>query len=266
MGLCWQSNASAFLYPVEVGHSFSSKEQASFNLWLQSPSAVILEPRKIKSVSVSIVSSSICHEVMGPDAIIFVFWMLSFKPAFSLFSFTFIKRLFSSSSLSAIRVVSSAYLKLLIVLPAILTPACASSIPTFRMMYSEYKLSKQGDNIQLWYTPFPIWNQSIIPCLVLTVASWPAYRFLRRQVRWSGISISLRTFQFVGFTQSKALAYQWSRSRCFSGILLFFSMIQCMLAIWSLVPLPFLNSAWTSEVLSSHTVEARLGEFWALLC
>ena len=44
---------------------------------------------------------------------------------------------------------------------------------------------------------FPIWNQSIVPCLVLTVASWPAYRFLRRQVRWSGISISLRIFQFV---------------------------------------------------------------------
>ena len=76
--------------------------------WLQSPSAVILEPRKIKSVTVSIVSPSICPEVMGPDAFIFVFWMLSFMPAFSLSSFTFIKRLFSFSSLSAMRVVSSA--------------------------------------------------------------------------------------------------------------------------------------------------------------
>ena len=72
--------------------------------WLQSPSAVILEPPKIKSVTVSIVSLSIYHEMMGPDAMILVFWMLSFKPAFSLTSFTFIKRLFSSSSLSAIRV------------------------------------------------------------------------------------------------------------------------------------------------------------------
>ena len=80
--------------------------------WLQSPSAVILEPRKIKSDSVSTVSPSICHEVMGPDAMILVFWMLNFKPTFSLSSFTFIKRLFSSS-LSAIRVVSSAYLSLL---------------------------------------------------------------------------------------------------------------------------------------------------------
>ena len=63
--------------------------------WLQSPSAVILEPKKIKSVIVSIVSLSICHEVMGPDAIILIFWMLSFKPAFSLSSFTSIKRLFA---------------------------------------------------------------------------------------------------------------------------------------------------------------------------
>ena len=65
--------------------------------WLQSPSTVILEPRKIKSATVSAVSPSIFHEVMGPDAIIFVFWMLSFKPTFPLSSFTFIKRLFSSS-------------------------------------------------------------------------------------------------------------------------------------------------------------------------
>ena len=79
--------------------------------WLQSPSAVILEPPKIKSATVSL---SICHEVMGPDVMIFVFWMLSFKPTFSLSSFTFIKRLFSYSSLSAIRVVLFAYLRLLI--------------------------------------------------------------------------------------------------------------------------------------------------------
>ena len=60
--------------------------------WLQSPSAVILEPPKIKSDTVSTVSPSISHEVMGPDAMIFVFWMLSFKPIFSLSSLTFIKR------------------------------------------------------------------------------------------------------------------------------------------------------------------------------
>ena len=98
--------------------------------WLQSLSIVILEPKKIKSVTVSIVSSS-CHEVMGPDAMILVFWMLSFKPTFSFFSFTFIKRLFSSSSLSSIRMVLSAYLRLLIFLPSVLIPACASSSPAF---------------------------------------------------------------------------------------------------------------------------------------
>ena len=94
--------------------------------WLQSPSAVILKPKKIKSVTVSIVSSFTCYEVMGPDAMILVFWMLNFKPAFSLSSFTFIKRLFSSSSLSAVRVVSFADLRLIFLL-AILIPACASS-------------------------------------------------------------------------------------------------------------------------------------------
>jgi len=66
--------------------------------WLQSPSAVILEPPKIKSATVSIVSQSICHEVMGPNAMILVFWMLSFKPTFSLSSFPFIKRLLVTQS------------------------------------------------------------------------------------------------------------------------------------------------------------------------
>ena len=74
--------------------------------WLPSPSAVILESPKIKSVTIYIFSPSICHEVIGPDAMILVFWTLSFKPAFSLFSSTFISRFFSSSSLSAKRVVS----------------------------------------------------------------------------------------------------------------------------------------------------------------
>ena len=123
--------------------------------WLKSPSAVILEPKKIKSVVISIISPSIYCDVMGPDATIFVLWMLNFKPAFSLSSFTFIKRLFSSSSLSAIRVLSSAYQRLLTFLPAILIPACASSSPTFLVMYSAYKLNKQGDNIQSKSTPFP---------------------------------------------------------------------------------------------------------------
>ena len=82
--------------------SFLPKSKHLFISWLQSPSAVILEPEEIKSVTVSIVSPSVCHEVVGLNAMIVVFWMLSFKPAFSLSSFTFIKRLLSSSLLSAL--------------------------------------------------------------------------------------------------------------------------------------------------------------------
>ena len=72
---------------------------------------------------------------------------------------------------------------------------------------SAYKLNKQGDNIQPWCTPFPILNQSVVPCAVLTVASWPPYRFLRRQVRWSGIPICWRIFHgLLWSTLSNALA------------------------------------------------------------
>ena len=145
--------------------------------WLKSPSAVILDPPQNSHFST--VSPTTCHEVMWPDAMILAFWMLSFKPTFSLYSFTFIKRLFTSPLLSAIKVVSSAYLRILIFLPAILIPFFASSSPVFLMMYSVCKLNKQGDNIQPWCTPFPIWSQSVVPCPVLTVASWPAYRFFR---------------------------------------------------------------------------------------
>ena len=86
-------------------------------------------PQKKKNcITVSTVSPSICHKVMGLDALTFVFWMLSFKPTYSLSSFTFVKRLFSSSLLSVIRVESSAYLSLLIFLLGILIPVCASSL------------------------------------------------------------------------------------------------------------------------------------------
>ena len=143
----------------------------------------------------------------GTDAMILVFWMLSFKPAFSVSSFTFIKRLLSFSLLSVVRVVSSVYMRLLIFLLAILIPACASSSLAFLMMYSAYKLNKQGDNIQPWSTPFPILNQSLVLCRVLTIDSWPAYIFLKKQVRWSGIPISWRIFHTLLLsTQSKALA------------------------------------------------------------
>ena len=71
---------------------------------------------------------------------------------------------------------------MVIFLLEILILACDSS-PAFCMIYSAEKLNKQDDNIQPWHTPFPIWNQSVVPCPVLTVAPWPVYRFLKRQVR-----------------------------------------------------------------------------------
>ena len=126
--------------------------------WLWSLSAVILEPPQNKVCHCFHCFLSICHEVMGPDAIILVFWMLSFKPAFSLSPFTFIKRLFISSLLSAIRVVSSAYLSLLIFLLETLIPVCASSSPAFHIMYSACDLNKQSDNIQPWCNSFPVWT------------------------------------------------------------------------------------------------------------
>ena len=91
--------------------AFLPRSKYLFISWLQSPSTVIWEAKKLKSITASTVSLSICHEVMGPDAMILVFWVLSSKPVFSLSSFTLIRKLCSSSSLSAIRVVSSAYLR-----------------------------------------------------------------------------------------------------------------------------------------------------------
>ena len=134
--------------------------------WLQSPSTVILEPKKMKSVTALTFPPFIYHEVTGPDTMIFIFecWVLSqlFHP---------IKSFFSSFSLSAIKVVSYVYLRLLIFIPIILIPACNSSSLAFRMMYSTYKWNKQGDNIQPCLIPFLILNQLVVLCPVLTVAS-----------------------------------------------------------------------------------------------
>ena len=156
MDPCCQSNVSGIFNTLSrFVITFLPRSKCLLISWLQSPSAVILEPPKINCVTVSIVSPSVCYEVMGPDAMTLVFRMLSFKPTFLLSSSIFIKKPFSSL-LSAIMVMSSAYLRLLIFLPAILIPACASSSPAFIVMYSTYKLNKQGDNIQPWFTPFPI--------------------------------------------------------------------------------------------------------------
>ena len=198
--------------------------------WLQSPLQWLWSPQN--KVCHYFHCSPICFPWSdGTGCHGLLFWMLSFNPTFSLSSFTFSKRLFSSSPLSAIRVVSSAYLRLLVFLLAILTPACPSSSPEFYRMYSAYRLNKQGDNTQPWCTTFPIWNQSVLSCPVLTVSSWLRYRHLRRQGRWSGVLISWRIFHnLLWLTQSKALA--WSvKQKMFFWNCFAFSMIQRMLPI-----------------------------------
>ena len=105
--LCWQSNVSLFNILSRLVIVFLPRIKHLLISWLQSLSSVILESKKMKSVTLSIVSPSICHEVMGLDTMILAFCMLSFKPALSLSSFTFIKMFFSSSLLSAIRLAYS---------------------------------------------------------------------------------------------------------------------------------------------------------------
>ena len=158
MNLCWQSNVSAFSYAVpRLVITFLPISKRLLISWLQSPSAVILEPPPKKSDTVSTVSPSIPHEVMGPDAMILVFWMLSFKPTFSFFTFTFIKRLFNSSSLSAIRAVSSVYLRLFIFLPAVLIPA---TVRTGHGTTDWFQIGKRGglychSNLIIFQSPNP---------------------------------------------------------------------------------------------------------------
>ena len=98
----------------------------------------------------------------------------------------------------------------------------------------------------VWLWP-PIWNQPVVPCPVLTVASWPAYRFLRRQVRWFGISISWRIFHSLLWPTVKGFGIVNKKE------IDVFLELSCFLddprdvGNWSLVPLPFLNPPWTSR-------------------
>ena len=118
------------------------------------------------------------------------YWRFSFIIRPSNEGFPFIRRLFSFSLFLSLRwyhlhIWGYWYVSI---------PACDSSSPTFWMTHFTCKLNKQDDNIQPCLIPFPILNQSVVPCTILTVAYWPAYRFLRRQVSCSGIPISLRIF------------------------------------------------------------------------
>ena len=123
----------------------------------------------------------ICHGAMGPDAMILVSWILSFKFFTLLFDFyqEALQFLFTFCHKGGIICISD----IIKISPGNLDSSLCFIQPSIYMMYSAYKLNKQGGNIQAWCASFLIWNQSIISCLVLTVASSPAYRFLRRQVR-----------------------------------------------------------------------------------
>ena len=154
MDLCQQSDAFLFNTLSRFVIAFLPRSNRLLISSLQTPSTVILEPKKRKSIIASTFFPSIYHEVMGLDATILLFKIiLSFKLAFSFSSFTLIKRLFSLSSLSSTRGIICIS-EVMIFLPAILIPACNSSSLVFFIVCSAYKLSKQGDNIQSCHIPF----------------------------------------------------------------------------------------------------------------
>ena len=123
--------------------------------------------------------------------------------------------------------VSFAYLRLLILLLLVLIAALTHPSQAFLMVCSAYRLNKQGDSRQPCHIPFSILNQSIVPCRVINVASWPTHRFIRRKVRWPATSICLKAFHsffvclFVFYDphSQRLCRSQWNRDRCFSGIL-----------------------------------------------
>ena len=222
--------------------------------WLQSTSAVLLEPKKRKCHHFHLFPFY-CHKVMRLDAIILVFFLFvcfvfslifSFKPALSLSFFTVIKRLFNSSLLSVLRVVSSAYLRLLMFLLPILIPACSTSSLAFLMMCSAHRSNKQGESKQPCLTPFSMLNQSVVPYRILTVASWHVYMFLRRQARWwySHVFKSFPQFIMIHIVKAFGIIDETEVDIFWNSLV--FSVIQQMLPILSLVSLPFLNLAWTS--------------------
>ena len=158
-------------------------------------------------------------------------------------------------------------MRLLRFLPAVLIPACASSSPAFLMMYSAYKLNKQSDNIQLWHTPFPIWNQccsmsSSNHCFLICIQiSQEA-----GQVVWySHLLKNFPQFAVIHMVQGFGIVNK-AEVDLFSGTLLLF---QWSSRCWQFDPwflYLFKIQLEHLEVHSSSAVEAWLGEFWALIC
>ena len=131
------------------------------------------EPPKIKSATVSTVSPSICHEGMGPDAMILVFWMLSFKPTFSLSSFTFIKRLFSSSSLSSILYICTPELFIWVLLKR-----CHKGLMKIIFELIIRKLNKQSCDLPICFISIRIMNQELLCISVILIWSNSKYKMI----------------------------------------------------------------------------------------
>ena len=125
-------------------------------------------------------------------------------------------------------------------------PPCLSDFLLMTLSYVGSHVVAPG-NIQPWRTPFPIWNQSVVPCPVLTVTSWPAYRFLRRQVSWFGICNLLRIFQVCCDPHKDFGIVNKTEVGVFLEVSFFFYDPRDI-GIWSLVPLPFVNPACTSGI------------------
>ena len=154
--------------------------------------------------------------------------------------------------------VSSTCLRILIFLPAIVISGCDLSSLAFSMMYSPYKLNKQGDNLHTLRTPFPIWNPSVVPCPLLTVACWSAYSFTgaNKVVQYFHLFKNFPQFPVIYTLKSFGVANK-AKIDFFFWNSFVFSMIQRMLAIWALVSLPFLNPTWT-------TASSQFTNCWSL--
>ena len=151
----------------------------------------------------------------------------------------------------------------LIFLPAILIPACDSSSPAFRMMYSTYKLNKQGDNIQPWCTPLPILKQSVAPCPVLTVASLTCIQVFQEAGKVFWYSHLFKSFpQFIVIHTMKGFSVV-NEADAFLELSCFF---RDPMDVDNLISGSPAFSKSSLKVHGSCTVEAWLGEFWPFLC
>ena len=180
---------------------------------------------------------------MELDVMIFVFWMLSSKPAFSLY-LIFTKKLFSPSSVSALKVVSAAYLKLVTFLWAVPSSLCFIQPGISRDEL--YKLNRQGDSVQPWRTPFPTLNLSHCSMSISNCCFLTSIQVSQETGKVFFSSHLFKNFsQFVVINSQWLSCIQWSRSRFFSGIFLLLYDPENV-AIGSLVPLLFVNPACSS--------------------